>query len=53
MELHLVHSNTDEPKEKIAVVGVLYKIGKPDSFLSKVIKHILILQYTSYTLSVS
>lgn len=33
MELHMVHLSTDK---KIAVVAVLYKIGKPDPFLSKV-----------------
>ncbi|CAI0407638.1 unnamed protein product [Linum tenue] len=38
MELHMVHFN---PETKgIAVVGVLYKAGKPDQFLSKLIKDI-------------
>lgn len=38
MELHMVHSSTDpNMKNQIAVVGVLYKIGHPDPFLSKVI----------------
>ncbi|GFQ06037.1 alpha carbonic anhydrase 2 [Phtheirospermum japonicum] len=37
MELHLVHLSTGpNVKYKIAVVGVLYKIGKPDKFLSKI-----------------
>nr|GEU75896.1 alpha carbonic anhydrase 7-like [Tanacetum cinerariifolium] len=31
LELHLVHQSTDE---KIAVVGILYKIGRPDTILS-------------------
>ncbi|KAK1411953.1 hypothetical protein QVD17_32839 [Tagetes erecta] len=30
LELHLVHQSIDE---KVAVVGILYKIGRPDSFL--------------------
>lgn len=39
MELHLVHLSTNPNlKNKIAVVGLLYKIGnKPDKFLSKVL----------------
>ena len=33
----MVHLSTDPNlKNKIAVIGVLYKIGKPDKFLSKV-----------------
>lgn len=37
MELHMVHLSSDpNVTNKIAVVGVLYKIGRPDSFLSKV-----------------
>ncbi|PWA40722.1 bifunctional monodehydroascorbate reductase and carbonic anhydrase nectarin-3 [Artemisia annua] len=31
LELHLVHQSTDG---KIAVVGIMYKIGRPDSLLS-------------------
>ncbi|KAE8696702.1 Alpha carbonic anhydrase 5 [Hibiscus syriacus] len=31
LELHLVHESADG---KIAVVGIMYKIGRPDSFLS-------------------
>ncbi|XP_058760176.1 alpha carbonic anhydrase 7-like [Vicia villosa] len=31
LELHLVHQT---PSEKIAVIGILYKIGTPDPFLS-------------------
>lgn len=38
LELHLVHQSTDG---KIAVVGIMYKIGRPDSLLSLVIPHIL------------
>ncbi|CAK7343222.1 unnamed protein product [Dovyalis caffra] len=37
MELHMVHTN---PDQKIAVIGYLYKIGKPDAFLSKLLKDI-------------
>lgn len=38
MELHMVHLNTDpNVTNRIAVVGFLYKIGRPDRFLSKVI----------------
>ncbi|KAG6403785.1 hypothetical protein SASPL_136017 [Salvia splendens] len=41
MELHLVHLNTDPNlQNKIYVLGVLYKIGKPDKFLSKFIPSI-------------
>ncbi|XP_008802055.2 alpha carbonic anhydrase 7-like [Phoenix dactylifera] len=32
LELHMVHQSADE---KIAVVGILYKIGRPDPFLAK------------------
>lgn len=38
MELHMVHVSQDPSvKNNIAVVGLLYKIGPPDAFLSKVI----------------
>ncbi|XP_065856255.1 alpha carbonic anhydrase 7-like [Euphorbia lathyris] len=41
MELHMVHENTDpNVKNKIAVVGLLYKIGQPDSFLSKLLNDV-------------
>ncbi|KAJ0793050.1 putative carbonic anhydrase [Helianthus annuus] len=33
LELHLVHQSIDA---KVAVVGILYKIGRPDSFLATV-----------------
>ncbi|KAK8584574.1 hypothetical protein V6N13_138532 [Hibiscus sabdariffa] len=33
LELHLVHESADG---KVAVVGIMYKIGRPDSFLSSV-----------------
>ncbi|KAI9122299.1 hypothetical protein K1719_006988 [Acacia pycnantha] len=39
MELHMVHSSSSKP-EKVVVVGVLYKIGRPDPFLSKLGKYI-------------
>ncbi|WOH06114.1 hypothetical protein DCAR_0625537 [Daucus carota subsp. sativus] len=41
MELHMVHMTKDH---KIAVVAQLYKIGKPDSFLSKLSKEMQVLQ---------
>ncbi|EXB75896.1 hypothetical protein L484_022573 [Morus notabilis] len=41
MELHMVHQSTDKTvKNNIAVIGVLYKLGRPDSFLSKLMKDI-------------
>lgn len=37
MELHLVHESPKiNGKNKIAVVGILYKFGRPDSILTKV-----------------
>ncbi|XP_021912217.1 alpha carbonic anhydrase 7-like, partial [Carica papaya] len=35
LELHMVHESLDG---KVAVVGILYKIGRPDSFLSSLEK---------------
>ncbi|WCJ34452.1 alpha carbonic anhydrase 7 [Euphorbia peplus] len=41
MELHMVHQSRDiNVKNKIAVLGLLYKIGQPDSFLSKLLKDV-------------
>ncbi|THF96996.1 alpha carbonic anhydrase 7-like isoform X2 [Camellia sinensis] len=41
MELHLVHVSPQENGEdKIAVIGVLYRIGRPDSFLSQLTRNI-------------
>ncbi|KAL3531993.1 hypothetical protein ACH5RR_005514 [Cinchona calisaya] len=41
LELHMVHINTNPNlKNKIAVIGILYKIGKPDEFLSKLMSNI-------------
>ncbi|GFY93304.1 alpha carbonic anhydrase 7 [Actinidia rufa] len=41
MELHLVHVLPDPTvKNHIAVIGVLYKIGQPEPFLSKLMKNI-------------
>lgn len=38
MELHQVYASQDHNVEnKILVIGVLYEIGPPDEFLSKVI----------------
>lgn len=37
LELHMVHKSIDPTsKHQIAVIGVLYKIGKPNPFLTKV-----------------
>nr|XP_043610520.1 alpha carbonic anhydrase 7-like [Erigeron canadensis] len=36
LELHLVHQSTDG---KIAVIGIMYKIGRPDSLLSMMEPH--------------
>ncbi|CAN0916406.1 Alpha carbonic anhydrase 7 [Linum grandiflorum] len=36
MEAHMVHESEDG---KIAVVGILYKIGRPDSFLKSISDH--------------
>lgn len=33
VEVHLVH---ESPQGNITVIGILYKIGRPDSFLSSV-----------------
>ncbi|KAG8376618.1 hypothetical protein BUALT_Bualt09G0082200 [Buddleja alternifolia] len=41
MELHMVHVSTDpNVTNSIAVIGVFYKIGKPDRFLSKLMPNI-------------
>lgn len=41
LELHMVHVTSDpQAKYKIAVITVLYKIGLPDPFLSKLIGNI-------------
>ncbi|KDP44023.1 hypothetical protein JCGZ_05490 [Jatropha curcas] len=37
LELHMVHESLDG---KVAVIGVMYIIGRPDSFLSSVDKHL-------------
>lgn len=33
LELHMVHESADG---KVAVISIMYKIGRPDSFLSSV-----------------
>ncbi|KAG6771840.1 hypothetical protein POTOM_023232 [Populus tomentosa] len=38
MELHMLHTTSEQ---KIAVIGYLYKIGKPDAFLSKLLNDIM------------
>ncbi|KAA8518693.1 hypothetical protein F0562_016533 [Nyssa sinensis] len=41
LELHMVHESPDlNVKNKIAVVGLLYKIGEADVFLSKLSRNI-------------
>ncbi|KAI3696730.1 hypothetical protein L6452_29239 [Arctium lappa] len=41
LELHMVHKTTKPTsKHKIAVIAVLYKIGKPNRFLSKLVPNI-------------
>uniref|UniRef100_A0A2C9V8B8 Carbonic anhydrase n=1 Tax=Manihot esculenta TaxID=3983 RepID=A0A2C9V8B8_MANES len=41
MEVHMVHVNTDpNVKYNITVVALLYKIGPPDAFLSKLLRDI-------------
>ncbi|KAK8581452.1 hypothetical protein V6N13_144478 [Hibiscus sabdariffa] len=37
LELHLVHESADG---KVAVVGIMYKIGRPDPFLSSLTDHL-------------
>ncbi|KAL0375017.1 UNVERIFIED_CONTAM: Alpha carbonic anhydrase 7 [Sesamum radiatum] len=40
LELHLVHKATPAVENKIAVIGVFYKTGQPDPFLSKLTTNI-------------
>ncbi|KAB1199703.1 Bifunctional monodehydroascorbate reductase and carbonic anhydrase nectarin-3 [Morella rubra] len=41
LELHMVHVTEDPSvKNKIAVIGLFYKIGQPDAFLSKLMRNI-------------
>ncbi|KAL0359569.1 UNVERIFIED_CONTAM: Alpha carbonic anhydrase 4 [Sesamum angustifolium] len=37
MEIHMVHKNSHG---QISVVGILYKLGRPDAFLAKLLEHI-------------
>ncbi|KAL3750961.1 hypothetical protein ACJRO7_011875 [Eucalyptus globulus] len=37
LELHMVHESLNG---KVAVVGIMYKLGRPDTFLSMMMKHI-------------
>ncbi|XP_052173180.1 carbonic anhydrase Nec1-like [Diospyros lotus] len=47
MELHLVHVSPDSRvKNQIAVIGVLYKIGRPNAFLSQLLKNISLISDT-------
>ncbi|KAF5747860.1 Alpha carbonic anhydrase 7 isoform 1 [Tripterygium wilfordii] len=38
LELHMVHAS---PDQKVAVIGLLYKLGHPDHFLSKLIGDVM------------
>ncbi|KAE8099690.1 hypothetical protein FH972_017647 [Carpinus fangiana] len=40
LELHMVHETSNPGVKKIAVVGLLYKIGPPDAFLSKLMRNV-------------
>ncbi|KAK4412917.1 Alpha carbonic anhydrase 4 [Sesamum alatum] len=37
MEIHMVHKNS---QGQISVVGILYKLGRPDRFLAKLLEHV-------------
>ncbi|XP_058077998.1 alpha carbonic anhydrase 7-like isoform X2 [Magnolia sinica] len=37
LEVHMVHESSDK---QTAVVGIMYKIGRPDTFLSELMEHI-------------
>lgn len=37
LELHMVHKNSEG---EIAVIGILYELGRPDTFLEKVLEHL-------------
>ncbi|KAL5994544.1 hypothetical protein ACLOJK_024597 [Asimina triloba] len=37
LEVHMVHESLDK---KVAVVGIMYKFGRPDTFLSELTEHI-------------
>ncbi|KAF8039855.1 hypothetical protein BT93_B2156 [Corymbia citriodora subsp. variegata] len=37
LEMHMVHESAEG---KVAVIGVMYKLGRPDTFLSAMMKHI-------------
>ncbi|XVF46304.1 hypothetical protein PTKIN_Ptkin03bG0017000 [Pterospermum kingtungense] len=37
LEVHLVHESADG---KVAVIGIMYKIGRPDSFLASLADHL-------------
>ncbi|XP_019187352.1 PREDICTED: alpha carbonic anhydrase 7-like [Ipomoea nil] len=44
MELHMVHQSPDQTlQNQIAVTSVLYRIGKPDAFLSRLMSNISLL----------
>ncbi|KNA10625.1 hypothetical protein SOVF_142640 [Spinacia oleracea] len=48
-ELHMVHQSRDE---KIAVIGLLYKIGKPNHFLSKLENQVRLISETTLEINV-
>ncbi|XP_062165868.1 alpha carbonic anhydrase 7-like [Alnus glutinosa] len=41
LELHMVHETQDPSVKNIAVVGLFYKIGQPDAFISKLMKNLV------------
>ncbi|KMS97056.1 hypothetical protein BVRB_7g179170 [Beta vulgaris subsp. vulgaris] len=49
MELHMVHQSRDN---QTAVIGLLYKIGKPNHFLSKLMNNIRLISETTLELDV-
>jgi carbonic anhydrase len=45
LEAHLVHESRDG---KTAVIGIIYTIGQPDSFLASLEDHLVVISGTSY-----
>ena len=50
LEMHMVH---ESPDGKVAVVGIMYTIGRPDSFLSSVSAVLKITIYLALFLAIS
>ncbi|KAE8099691.1 hypothetical protein FH972_017648 [Carpinus fangiana] len=40
LELHMVHETLNPGVKKIAVVGLFYKVGPPDAFISKLMRNV-------------